>query len=52
MDEVKVIEVFWNEDKVGKIALTADNLCAFEYDASYLQKGISIILRANYRYKD
>jgi serine/threonine-protein kinase HipA len=42
MNELNVIEVFWDTDKVGKIALTSNHLCAFEYDASYLQKGTSI----------
>ena len=42
MDEVKVIEVFINGVKVGRIALTHDSLCAFEYDAAYLTSGKSI----------
>ena len=42
MNEVKVIEVFLNTVKVGRIALTSDALCAFEYDSSYLDTGKSI----------
>ena len=42
MNEVKVIEVFMNGTKVGRIALTLDSLCAFEYDAAYLVSGNSI----------
>ena len=42
MNEVTVIEVFLNGEKVGRIAMTPDALCAFEYDAAYLASGISI----------
>jgi serine/threonine-protein kinase HipA len=31
-----------NGAKVGRIALTPDGLCAFEYDAQWLAKGVSI----------
>ena len=42
MNEVKVIEVFLNEAKVGRMALTPDSLCAFEYAPEYLSSGKSI----------
>ena len=42
MNEIKVIDVFMNKVKVGRIAQTADSLCAFEYDPDYLQTGKSI----------
>ena len=42
MNEVKVIEVFMNGAKVGRIALTPDALCAFEYDPAYVTLGKSI----------
>jgi len=42
MNEIKVVEVLMNGQKVGRIALTADTLCAFEYDAAYLARGQSI----------
>lgn len=42
MNEVKVIEVFMNKVKLGRIALTPDFLCAFEYDLAYLSSGTSI----------
>ena len=42
MNEVKVIEVFLNKAKVGRIALTPDALCAFEYDLEFLTSGKSI----------
>ncbi len=42
MNEVKVIEVYMNGIKVGRIALTPDALCAFEYDPTYLSSGESI----------
>ena len=42
MNEVKVIEVFLNKAKVGRIALTPDALCAFEYDLEFLTSGKSV----------
>ncbi len=42
MNETKVIEVLMNGIKVGRIALTPDSLCAFEYDAAYVNSGASI----------
>ena len=42
MNEVKVIEVLMNGVKVGRMALTPDSLCAFEYDPAYLTNGVSI----------
>jgi len=42
MNEVKAIEVSMNGVKVGRIALTPDALCAFEYDPAYLLSGESI----------
>lgn len=42
MNEVKVIEVFMNSRKIGRIAMTLDSLCAFEYDSAYLLSGNSI----------
>ncbi|MDR1880874.1 MAG: type II toxin-antitoxin system HipA family toxin [Tannerellaceae bacterium] len=42
MHEVKVVEVFMNGVKVGRIASTPDMLCAFEYDVTYLASGKSI----------
>ncbi len=42
MTEISVIEVFLNGIKVGRMALTPDLLCAFEYDAAYLASGVSV----------
>lgn len=42
MNNVKVVEVFMNTTKVGRIALTPDFLCAFEYEPAWLTSGISI----------
>lgn len=42
MNEVKAIEVFLNGEKVGRIALTSDHFCAFEYDSEFLTRGHSI----------
>ncbi len=42
MNSINVVEVFMNGDKVGRIALTPESLCAFEYDPQYLLSGNSI----------
>jgi len=42
MNEIKVIDIFMNGAKVGRIAMTPDALCAFEYDSAYLLSGNSI----------
>ena len=42
MNEVKVIKVFMDGLPVGRIALTPDQLCAFEYDPSYILSGKSV----------
>lgn len=40
MNDIKVIEVALAGEKIGKLALTPDNFCAFEYDANYLVAGM------------
>lgn len=42
MNSIEVIEVYMNMVRVGRIALTPDGLCGFEYDAEYLKTGKSI----------
>jgi serine/threonine-protein kinase HipA len=42
MNEVKVIEVYMNGAKEGRIALTRDALCAFEYAPEWLESGESV----------
>jgi len=42
MDEVRVIEVLMNGAKVGRIALTPDSLCAFEYAPEWIEAGVSV----------
>ena len=42
MNDMRVIEVAISGEKIGKLALIPDYLCAFEYDANYLQNGLSI----------
>lgn len=37
-----MVEVFMNNTKVGRIALTPDSLCAFEYDPSFIATGTSV----------
>ena len=42
MNKVRAIEVLMNSVKIGRIAMTPDFLCAFEYDPAYLLSGASI----------
>jgi len=35
--KTEIVEVFLNDTRVGKLALTPDHLCAFEYDFAFLQ---------------
>ncbi len=42
MNNVDVVEVLMNQEIVGRIAMTPDHLCAFEYDAEFLKTGHSI----------
>lgn len=38
----KSVNVFLNGERVGRLALTPENLCAFEYESEYLKNGQSI----------
>lgn len=42
MSKIKVIEVSISKKRVGRIALTPEGLCGFEYDADWIQTGFSI----------
>lgn len=42
MKKIELVEVYFGENKVGRLAQTKDGICAFEYDANYLASGISI----------
>jgi len=42
MNNVKIVEAWMNGRFVGKIALTPESLCAFEYDADYIRSSVSI----------
>ncbi len=42
MSQINVIEVVWQDRLVGRLALTKDGLCAFEYSAEHLQNGVSV----------
>ena len=41
-ETVTVIEVYLNDQKVGRLAQTPDRRCLFEYDPQWIQKGFSI----------
>ncbi len=42
MSSVKQIEVIYGKRQVGRLALTKEGLCAFEYSAEWLSTGFSI----------
>ena len=42
MNGVNVVEVYYNKVKVGRLAMTSEHLCAFEYDLDFIQSGFSI----------
>lgn len=42
MNSIKQIEVIYNNCEVGRLALTKDGLCAFEYAIEWIQDGFSI----------
>lgn len=42
MNSIKQVEVFCNGRPVGRLALTKERLCAFEYSAGWLSSGFSI----------
>ena len=42
MNKIKSLQVFYNEKKVGTLALMKNNIIAFEYDNEWLNNGFSI----------
>lgn len=42
MNKIKALEVFWKDVLVGRLALTEDGLCAFEYAGTYIGNGVSV----------
>ena len=42
MNSIKSVEVWWDGHLVGRLALTREGLCAFEYSAEQLASGVSI----------
>ena len=42
MNSVKQVEVLYHNHLVGRLALTKEGLCAFEYAAEWLSTGFSI----------
>ena len=42
MNSVSMIEIFVSDRRVGRMALTPEGLCGFEYDADWIQSGFSI----------
>ena len=42
MNKIKSLEVFYNEKKVGTLALMKNNIVAFEYDSNWITNAFSI----------
>lgn len=42
MNSISIVEVFISDRRVGRIALTPEGLCGFEYDVDWIQRGFSI----------
>ena len=42
MNNLKSVEIWWDGRLVGRLALTREGLCAFEYSAEQLASGVSI----------
>jgi len=42
MNKIKALQVFYNDKKVGTLALMKNNIVAFEYDNEWLNNGFSI----------
>ena len=42
MNNIKQIEVIYDKRLVGRLALTKDGLCAFEYTSDWILSGYSI----------
>ena len=38
MNKIKSLQVFYNDKKIGTLALTKNNIIAFEYDNEWLAK--------------
>ena len=42
MNSIPSLEVFWNKRLVGKLAMSPDQRCAFQYDPEFIRSGTSI----------
>ncbi|WP_455638469.1 type II toxin-antitoxin system HipA family toxin [Parabacteroides sp.] len=42
MNKIKAVQVIWDSRIVGRLAITKNGLCAFEYSAEQISSGISI----------
>ena len=45
MNSIKSVEVWWDGRLVGRLALTREGLCAFEYSAEQLASGVSLEMK-------
>lgn len=42
MNSISIVETFMSDRRVGRMAITPEGLCGFEYDADWVQTGFSI----------
>ncbi len=42
MNSISIVEIFISDSRVGRMALTPEGLCGFEYDVDWIQSGFSI----------
>lgn len=42
MNSISIVEIFISDRRAGRMALTPEGLCGFEYDADWIQSGFSI----------
>ena len=42
MNSISIIETFISDRRVGRMAITPEGLCGFEYDSDWIRTGFSI----------
>ena len=42
MNKITSLEIYYMGERIGRLAMTPDALCAFEYVAEYIKTGVSL----------
>ena len=42
MNNISTIEIFMSDKRIGRMAITPDEVCGFEYDSDWIKTGFSI----------